>query len=219
MTRFRPCIDLHSGQVKQIVGGTLSNVASELKTNYVSKLPASHYAAVYRDNGLRGGHVVMLGPGNDDAAIEALKTWPGGLQVAGGITDKNARYWIDQGAEKVRIILLGFYFASRVLHGVCAEMHNIVKCGRVLIYDEVLLSGHGGRADTSQVIITSFLFPEGKFSLERLQSVLAALDGDKSKLVLDLSCRRKGDTWFVAMNRWQTITEMEINQGLLLLVQ
>ena len=64
-----------------------------------------------------------------------------------------------------------------------------------------------------QVIITSFLFPGGKFSLERLDSVLSALGGDKSKLVLDLSCRRKGDTWFVAMNRWQTITEMEINQG------
>lgn len=64
------------------------------------------------------------------------------------------------------------------------------------------------------MIITSFLFPSGKFSLERLESVLAALGGDKSKLVLDLSCRRKDDTWFVAMDRWQTITEMEINQGM-----
>lgn len=64
-----------------------------------------------------------------------------------------------------------------------------------------------------QVIITSFLFPEGQFSLQRLQSVLTALGGDRSKLVLDLSCRRKDDTWFVAMNRWQTITELEVNQG------
>ncbi|PYI22186.1 1--5-imidazole-4-carboxamide isomerase [Aspergillus japonicus CBS 114.51] len=162
MTKFRPCIDLHSGQVKQIVGGTLSNVAADLKTNYVSKLPAGHYAELYRQHDLRGGHVVMLGPGNDEAAHEALRTWPNGLQVAGGITDKNAQYWIDQGAEKV--------------------------------------------------IITSFLFPEGKFSKERLESVLSALGGDRSKLVLDLSCRRKDNTWFVAMNRWQTITEMEINQ-------
>ncbi|KAL4890458.1 hypothetical protein BDV59DRAFT_204415 [Aspergillus ambiguus] len=162
MTKFRPCIDLHSGQVKQIVGGTLSNDAADLKTNYVSKLPASHYAGLYQKHGLRGGHVVMLGPGNDAAAKESLSTWPGGLQVAGGITDKNAQYWIDQGAEKV--------------------------------------------------IITSFLFPEGKFSRERLEAVLAALGGDRSKLVLDLSCRRKDNTWFVAMNRWQTITEMEINQ-------
>lgn len=162
MTKFRPCIDLHSGQVKQIVGGTLSDVSSDLKTNYVSKLPADHYAGLYQKHDLRGGHVVKLGPGNDDAAKEALSTWPGGLQVAGGITDENAQYWIDQGAEKV--------------------------------------------------IITSFLFPEGKFSQERLERVLAALGGDRSKLVLDLSCRRKDDTWFVAMNRWQTITEMEINQ-------
>ncbi|KAE8331851.1 hypothetical protein BDV39DRAFT_167674 [Aspergillus sergii] len=162
MTKFRPCIDLHSGQVKQIVGGTLSNVPADLKTNYVSKLPASHYAELYQRHDLRGGHVVMLGSGNDAAAKEALSSWPSGLQVAGGITDKNAQYWIDQGAEKV--------------------------------------------------IITSFLFPEGKFSLERLKAVLSALGGDRSKLVLDLSCRKKDNTWFVAMNRWQTITEMEINQ-------
>lgn len=64
-----------------------------------------------------------------------------------------------------------------------------------------------------QVIITSFLFPEGRFSQERLESVLSALGGDRSKLVVDLSCRRKDNTWFVAMDRWQTITEMEINQG------
>ena len=104
MTKFRPCIDLHSGQVKQIVGGTLSNVPADLKTNYVSKLPASHYAGLYQKHELRGGHAVKLGPGNDDATKEALKTWPGGLQVAGGITDENAQYWIDQGAEKVAYI-------------------------------------------------------------------------------------------------------------------
>lgn len=101
MTQFRPCIDLHSGQVKQIVGGTLSNVAKDLKTNYVSKLPASHYAELYRKHNLRGGHVVKLGPGNEEAALEAVRAWPNGLQVAGGITDQNAQYWIDQGAEKV----------------------------------------------------------------------------------------------------------------------
>lgn len=111
MTKFRPCIDLHSGQVKQIVGGTLSNVAADLKTNYVSQLPASHYAGLYQKHDLRGGHVVMLGPGNDAAAKEALSTWPGGLQVAGGITDKNAQYWIDQGAEKVRSRYPGAFYS------------------------------------------------------------------------------------------------------------
>ena len=103
MTRFRPCIDLHAGQVKQIVGGTLTTEPGELKTNYVSKLPAGHFAGLYREHGLTGGHVVMLGPNNDDAAKEAIQAWPNGLHVAGGITDKNAKYWLDAGAEKVRI--------------------------------------------------------------------------------------------------------------------
>ena len=101
MTRFRPCIDLHSGQVKQIVGGTLSVEASELKTNYVSKLPSGHYAQLYRDAGLGGAHVIMLGPGNEAAAQEALSAWPGALQLGGGITDTNAKQWIEKGAEKV----------------------------------------------------------------------------------------------------------------------
>ncbi|KAH8910194.1 Phosphoribosylformimino-5-aminoimidazole carboxamide ribotide isomerase [Coniochaeta sp. PMI_546] len=163
MTRFRPCIDLHAGQVKQIVGGTLDSTTSELKTNFVSSHGAAYFAKLYRDNGLTGAHVIMLGPGNTEAAREALAAWPGGLQVGGGITDANAREWIEAGAEKV--------------------------------------------------IITSYLFPEGRFSQERLDAVLAALDGDKSKLVIDLSCRRKGeDSWFVAMNKWQTITDMEVNQ-------
>ncbi|PMD24349.1 Phosphoribosylformimino-5-aminoimidazole carboxamide ribotide isomerase [Hyaloscypha hepaticicola] len=163
MTKFRPCIDLHSGQVKQIVGGTLTTASADLTTNYVSTLPASHFAKLYKDNGLEGAHVIMLGPGNEDAAKEALSAWPAGLQVGGGITDENAKQWIEWGAERV--------------------------------------------------IITSFLFPSGKFSQERLNSVLAALDGDKEKLVIDLSCRRKGNTWFVAMNKWQTITDMEVNEA------
>jgi phosphoribosylformimino-5-aminoimidazole carboxamide ribotide isomerase len=78
-------------------------VAGDLKTNYVSKLPASHYANLYKEHDLRGGHVVMLGKGNIEAADEALRTWPGGLQVAGGITDQNAQDWIRRGAEKVHI--------------------------------------------------------------------------------------------------------------------
>ena len=114
MTKFRPCIDLHSGQVKQIVGSTLTTVDSELKTNYISKLPASHYADLYRQHDLRGGHVVMLGPGNTEAAKEALGAWPGGLQVAGGITDQNASYWIEQGAEKVRSL-------PAAMHSICSH--------------------------------------------------------------------------------------------------
>jgi phosphoribosylformimino-5-aminoimidazole carboxamide ribotide isomerase len=108
MTKFRPCIDLHSGQVKQIVGGTLTTTSEDLKTNYVSKLPASHFAKLYKDSGLSGSHVIMLGPGNEEAAIEALEEWKNGLQVGGGITDLNAKKWIDAGAERVR-----FSYAAR----------------------------------------------------------------------------------------------------------
>ena len=101
MTKFRPCIDLHSGQVKQIVGGTLTTASADLKTNHVSKLPANHFAKLYKDSGLDGAHVIMLGPGNEVAAREALAEWPSGLQVGGGITDKNAKQWIEWGAERV----------------------------------------------------------------------------------------------------------------------
>lgn len=101
MTRFRPCIDLHAGQVKQIVGGTLDSTSSTLQTNYVSEHSAGHFARLYRDHSLAGAHVIMLGPGNDTAAREALEAWPGGLQVGGGIKDSNAAAWIEAGAEKV----------------------------------------------------------------------------------------------------------------------
>lgn len=104
MTIFRPCIDLHAGQVKQIVGGTLSTTESELRTNHVSKLPAAHFANLYKDNAAAGAHVIMLGPGNDTAAEEALASWPSALQIGGGITDKNAAYWMGKGAEKVCIV-------------------------------------------------------------------------------------------------------------------
>lgn len=104
MTRFRPCIDLHAGQVKQIVGGTLDSSTSQLKTNYVSKQPAGHFAGLYRDNSLEGAHVIMLGPGNDEAAQEALAAWPRHLQVGGGINDNNAASWIEKGASQVRFL-------------------------------------------------------------------------------------------------------------------
>ena len=107
MTRFRPCIDLHAGQVKQIVGGTLSTQESELKTNYISKHPAGYFSKLYRDADLLGAHVIMLGPGNEDAAREALAAWPGYLQIGGGINDANAATWIEVGAGKVSPFIHG----------------------------------------------------------------------------------------------------------------
>src|SRR5579862_439252 len=98
---FRPCIDLHEGKVKQIVGGTLSDAPGRLRTNFVSDRPASWYAELYRRDGLKGGHVIMLGPGNEAAARGALNAYPGGMHVGGGVTAGNAREWLDAGASHV----------------------------------------------------------------------------------------------------------------------
>jgi phosphoribosylformimino-5-aminoimidazole carboxamide ribotide isomerase len=104
MTKFRPCIDLHAGSVKQIVGGTLStSTPSDLKTNWTSEHPSAYYASLYKEHNLDGAHVIMLGPGNDAAAQEALEAWKGGMQVGGGINEGNAREWIERGAERVSL--------------------------------------------------------------------------------------------------------------------
>lgn len=99
--RFRPCIDLHDGRVKQIVGSSLGADPASLRTNFSSALPPAHYAALYRRDNLKGGHVIMLGAGNEAAAREALAAWPGGLQIGGGITDANAVQWLEHGASHV----------------------------------------------------------------------------------------------------------------------
>ena len=99
---FRPCIDLHKGLVKQIVGGTLCDDRTrQPETNYQTQKPASWFAELYRQDHLTGGHVIKLGPGNDDAAKEALRAWPGGMQIGGGITAANAKAWLDAGAAAV----------------------------------------------------------------------------------------------------------------------
>ena len=98
---FRPCIDLHEGKVKQIVGGSLSAQPGELRTNFVSERNAAWYAELYRRDDLRGGHVILLGPGNEPAAREALAAYPGGLQLGGGVNAENARAWLDAGASHV----------------------------------------------------------------------------------------------------------------------
>ncbi|KAK9897512.1 Phosphoribosylformimino-5-aminoimidazole carboxamide ribotide isomerase [Cystobasidium minutum MCA 4210] len=157
---FRPCIDLHNGQVKQIVGGSLRDDEQDLRTNFVATQPPSYFARLYREHNLRGGHIIKLGPGNDEAATEALQAWPDGMHLGGGITAENAQSWLDAGAEKV--------------------------------------------------IVTSYLFPGAKFSLERLQDLAKRIG--KDRLVVDVSCRRRGDKWVVAMNRWQDLTDMEVNQ-------
>ena len=158
--KFRPCIDLHGGKVKQIVGGTLSDAnAAALQTNFVADQPPAYYAAMYQRDRLFGGHVIMLGPGNEAAAREALAAFPGGLQIGGGITGANARYWLDQGA--------------------------------------------------SAVIVTSYVFKDGRIYEERLRELTAAVG--KERLVIDLSCRKQGDQYYVVTDRWQRFTEVAVD--------
>ncbi len=110
---FRPCIDLHEGKVKQIVGGTLEAGANALRTNFTSERSAAWYAQLYQRDGLRGGHVIMLGPGNEAEARSALAAFPGGLQVGGGINAENARGWLEAGASHV-IVTSWVFHAGQV---------------------------------------------------------------------------------------------------------
>jgi phosphoribosylformimino-5-aminoimidazole carboxamide ribotide isomerase len=157
--RFRPCIDLHSGKVKQIVGGTLTdNAGSGPVTNFETDRPSSWYASLYRADNLPGGHVIMLGPGNEPAAREALAAYPGGLQVGGGITADSAGSFIDAGA--------------------------------------------------SHVIVTSYVFSGGTIQWERLGLLEKAVG--RSRVVIDLSCRITDGRYIIAIDRWQTPSDVPL---------
>ena len=145
--------------MKQIVGGTLSADPGRLQTNFVSERPASWYAQLYPRDGLKGGHVIMLGSGNSEQARAALQAYPGGLQIGGGVNLDNAREWLDAGA--------------------------------------------------SHVIVTSWVFRGGQVDWERLDQLVEAIG--KARLVLDLSCRRRGDDYFVVTDRWQKFTDLTIS--------
>lgn len=105
---FRPCIDIHNGKVKQIIGGTLTDDNDFAKENFVSEMGAGDYARLYREKGLRGGHIILLN-GKDspyyqadlEQAADALKVWQGALQIGGGVTAENAASFLDMGASHV----------------------------------------------------------------------------------------------------------------------
>ncbi len=158
---FRPCLDLHAGQVKQIVGSTLESNA--LKTNFTSPHTSAWFASLFKKHNLKNGHIIMLGLGNEQAALEALNSYPSGLQIGGGITDINCFSFLDAGA--------------------------------------------------SHVIITSWLFPDLKFSLDRVKTISKMIG--KDKLVIDLSCKKIQDEYFVATNRWKTITSTKLEKDLI----
>jgi phosphoribosylformimino-5-aminoimidazole carboxamide ribotide isomerase len=163
--KFRPCIDLHGGKVKQIVGSTLTDGGgsgdAELVTNFESERSAADYARMYAADALAGGHVIMLGSGNEEAALSALQAYPQGLQIGGGINTDNASKYLDAGA--------------------------------------------------SHVIVTSYVFQNGQIHFERLRSMMETVG--KERLVLDLSCRKRGDTYYVVTDRWQKFTEFEVTEG------
>lgn len=162
--KFRPCIDLHDGKVKQIVGSTLNDVQPEqLQTNFVAVHPASWYAEMYRRDDLTGGHIIKLGPGNDDAALAALAAWPGGMQIGGGISAENGGWWLDRGA--------------------------------------------------SHVIVTSFVFRDGMIDEARLRELVQAVGA--GRLVLDLSCRKRGGEYYIVTDRWQRFTQVAISEQVL----
>lgn len=110
---FRPCIDLHDGKVKQIVGGTLGEGVQTLHTNFVSEKSSAEFAALYRRDELRGGHVILLGPGNEQAALAALAAYPEGMQLGGGVTADNAAAWLAAGATHV-IVTSWLFRAGKV---------------------------------------------------------------------------------------------------------
>lgn len=167
---FRPCIDIHDGRVKQIVGSSLKDSDDDVLENFVSERDASYFAKIYREQGIRGGHIILLNPVTGKfyektkrQALDALGVYPGGMQVGGGITPENAAEFLDAGA--------------------------------------------------SHVIVTSYVFREGRIHYERLEELNRAVG--KKRLVLDLSCRRTDEGYVIVTDRWQTLTTERVDKPLL----
>ena len=173
--RIRPCIDIHNGKVKQIIGGTLRDADSSpggkglASENFVAGKDAAHYASLYREMDLRGGHIILLNSVREERAyredkaqaLSALRTFPGGMQAGGGITPGSAGEFLDAGA--------------------------------------------------SHVIVTSYVFKDGKISEEALREMIRAVG--TGRLVLDLSCRKREDgKYAVVTDRWQKFTEAVISE-------
>lgn len=164
--RFRPCIDIHNGKVKQIVGGSLDDKNSALE-NYVSDQGAEFYAQMYKDKGLSGGHIIMLNkPGTAEyeasraEAKRGLAAYEGGMQVGGGINADNAGEFIDAGA--------------------------------------------------SHVIVTSYIFDKVKLEFNNLEKLKKAVG--RERIVIDLSCRYNNGSYYVVTDRWQTFTEVKVDE-------
>ncbi len=168
--RFRPCIDIHNGKVKQIVGSSLQDEGSSASENFVSEKTSVYYAEMFDTKGLKGGHVIILnkkGTPEYDASysecMNALKAFPQGLQVGGGITPDNACEFLDAGA--------------------------------------------------SHVIVTSYVFAGGQIKKDNLEKISKA--STPEKLVLDLSCKKYEDGYYIMTDRWQNKTDTTLTLELL----
>ena len=167
---FRPCIDIHNGKVKQIVGGSLKDAGNLATENFVATQDAAFYAKLYKDAGIKGGHIILLNAADSEyyqatkeQALLALKTYPGGLQVGGGITPGNAKEFLDAGA--------------------------------------------------SHVIVTSYVFKDGRIHYERLMELVKAVG--KEHLVLDVSCKKTKEGYVVVTDRWQKLTDELVTKELM----
>ena len=163
--RFRPCIDIHNGKVKQIIGGSLKDEGDQAAENFVSGQDAAFYASLYRKAGIRGGHVILLNSTDSpyfaltrEQALQALRAYPQGLQLGGGVCPENAAFYLDAGA--------------------------------------------------SHVIVTSYVFRNGRISWENLEKMEQT--AGKEHLVLDLSCRKKEGSYYIVTDRWQKFTEVPV---------
>lgn len=165
--RFRPCIDIHNGAVKQIVGGSLKDEADFARENFVSGLDADFYAKLYKSRGLAGGHIILLNPAGSEyyerdlaQAELALKAYPQGLQIGGGVTADNAKMFLSLGAEAV--------------------------------------------------IVTSYVFRDGKINYDNLKRLVRAVG--REKIVLDLSCRFRDNKYYIVTDRWQKFTDVVVDE-------
>lgn len=164
--RFRPCIDIHNGSVKQIVGGSLKDDKDSAEENYVSESGADFYAEMYKKSGISGGHIIILNHKDSryyeadvEQAKKALRAYPKGFQIGGGINSENAEGFLDMGA--------------------------------------------------SHVIVTSHVFKDGRIYFENLEGLVKAVG--RERLVLDLSCRKRDGKYYIVTDRWQSFTEVVID--------
>lgn len=164
--KFRPCIDIHNGQVKQIVGGSLKDLKDQAKENFVSEYDAAFYANLYKENDLKGGHVILLNASDSPyyeetkrQALLALNTYPQGLMVGGGIRPDNAEEFLKAGA--------------------------------------------------SHVIVTSYVFHDGRIDMDRLNQLVSAVG--KEHLVLDLSAKKVDGEYHIMTERWQNASKEILN--------